>query len=260
MRIGVGAAVVVVLLTLVCAVLVSIMTPHGRTDTIALAAANGARVVGPTDSASATPNSTAAGTATATGSGTSTVAATPGTGPGDPTGKASSTSPTSAAQAGAVVVIHILGSVVRPGLYQLTAGARVVDAVAAAGGFSANADQGQQNLARVVKDGEQIVVPEVGAAPPLGSAASVGAGAGAGAGGGVGAPAGGAAGVPAAPVNINTADETTLETLPHVGPQMGARIIAWRTENGPFTQVDDLKNVSGIGDKTFAELQPLVTV
>jgi competence protein ComEA len=273
-RIGVGAAVVVVLLALVCAVLVSIVTPHGRTDTIALAAANGGHVVGPTGAATATPSAgaTGAGTGTDTGtgtdSGTGTVAATPGTGDGGAAGKttsaatSSTTSTSAAAPGGAGVVIHILGSVARPGLYQLAAGARVVDAVAAAGGFTATADQGQQNLARVVKDGEQIVVPELGAAPPLGSAASVNAGAGAS--GSAGATAGGTAGAvpgaPATPVNINTADETTLETLPHVGPQMGARIIAWRTTNGPFTQVDDLKNVSGIGDKTFAELEPLVTV
>ena len=66
--------------------------------------------------------------------------------------------------------------------------------------------------------------------------------------------------LPVQPVNLNTADQGMLETLPHVGPALAQRIIAWRSENGPFTQVEDLKNVSGIGDKTFAELQPLVTV
>ena len=150
-------------------------------------------------------------------------------------------------------------------MYQLKAGDRVLDAVGAAGRFSTSADQGQQNLARVVKDGEQIVIPEVGVAPPLGSLAAATAGGGGAAAPGPGSPGAGGGGTSAAPgspvvVNLNTADETTLETLPHVGPQMGARIIAWRQANGPFTQVEDLKNVSGIGDKTFAELEPLVTV
>ncbi|GGF40639.1 hypothetical protein GCM10011399_36710 [Subtercola lobariae] len=271
-RIGVGAAVVLVLVALVCAVVISLVTPHGRTDTIALAAATSGRVA--SSGGAAVPASVSGASSEGGPTGTSSTTASPsptsatdgaGTRPGATAGAGATTA--GAAQTGAAIMVHVLGSVVRPGLYQLKAGDRVFDAVAAAGGFSANADQGQQNLARVVKDGEQLVIPETGVAPPLGSvAAAAGAGAAGAAGaGGSGSPgassgSGGASSATPAIVNINTADETTLETLPHVGPQVGARIIAWRTANGPFTQVEDLKNVSGIGDKTFAELQPLVTV
>lgn len=142
----------------------------------------------------------------------------------------------------AAIYVHLLGAVARPGLYELREGARAVDVVAAAGGFTADADRAQLNLARFVSDGEQISVPVVGEAP----AAPGGTGAGA-------ATVGGR-------VNINTADAATLETLPRVGPAMSGRIIAWREANGRFATVDDLRAVAGIGEKTFAALQDLVTV
>lgn len=141
------------------------------------------------------------------------------------------------AASGATIFVHILGAVARPGLYELRDGDRAVDAVAAAGGFLDTADQAQLNLARLLVDGEQIVVPVVGetpAAPP-------------------GTTAGGL-------VNLNTADAATLDTLPRVGPAMAARIIDWRESNGPFTTIDDLLNVSGIGTKTLDGLKDLVTV
>jgi competence protein ComEA len=112
-----------------------------------------------------------------------------------------------------------------------------VDAVAAAGGFAATADQGQVNLARFVVDGEQIYVPAVGEVPATAPGTTAGG-----------------------KVNINTADETTLETLPRVGPAMAARIIAWREANGNFATIEDLMSVTGIGDKTFESLKDLVTV
>jgi competence protein ComEA len=133
--------------------------------------------------------------------------------------------------------VHILGAVARPGLYELRDGDRAVDAVAAAGGFLETADQAQLNLARLIIDGEQIVVPVVGetvAASPGTTASGL--------------------------VNLNTADAATLDTLPRVGPAMAARIIDWRESSGPFTSVDDLLNISGIGDKTFEGLKDLVTV
>jgi competence protein ComEA len=135
------------------------------------------------------------------------------------------------------ILVHILGAVQRPGLYELNAGARAVDVVAAAGGFLDTADQAQLNLARPVVDGEQIVVPVIGAVPagPPGTAAD-------------------------GKVNLNTADAATLETLPRVGPALAARIIAWRETNGRFATVDDLQSVSGIGDAIFGELRDLVTV
>ena len=148
------------------------------------------------------------------------------------------TPPTAAAQPGGAVFVHVLGAVQRPGLYELREGARAVDAVAAAGGFLPSADQTQVNLARFVTDGEQIVVPEQGAAPPP-------------------APAGAS---PGGLLNLNTADAAALEELPGIGPALAARIVDWREANGRFTAVDDLQQVSGIGDKTFAELKELVTV
>ena len=144
---------------------------------------------------------------------------------------------TAAAASGAVLYVHILGAVARPGLYELRDGDRAVDAVAAAGGFLDTADQSQLNLARLLVDGEQIVVPVVGETPAV-------------------VPGTTANGL----VNLNTADATTLETLPRVGPAMAARIIEWREANGPFTAVDDLLSVTGIGDKTFEGLRELVTV
>jgi competence protein ComEA len=179
----VGAAVVLVVVALGCAVLFSALTDRGTSAVVAPAAS-----VGPTAS-------------------------------------------------GSSIYVHVLGAVERAGLYELRDGDRVVDAIAAAGGFEKDADQGAVNLARFVDDGEQIVVPEVGTVPPS-------------------APGTDASGL----VNINTADESTLETLPRVGPAMAQRIIAYREQNGRFASVDDLRNVTGIGDKTFAQLEPLVTI
>jgi competence protein ComEA len=140
------------------------------------------------------------------------------------------------------VFVHILGAVAKPGLYELHDGDRAVDAIAAAGGFTAKADQQQLNLARFISDGEQLYVPEKGEAPVASSRGNA-----------LGAANG-------AKVNLNTADESTLETLPRVGPAMAARIIAWREANGRFSSVEDLMNVTGIGEKTFADLKDLVTV
>lgn len=138
---------------------------------------------------------------------------------------------------GASFFVHILGAVERPGLYGVREGDRVIDAVAAAGGFTDAADQAQVNLARFLVDGEQLYVPAVGEIPA------------------------GAAGVtPQGKVNINTADAATLETLPRVGPAMAARIIDWREVNGRFATIDDLMSVTGIGQKTFDGLKELVTV
>ena len=138
------------------------------------------------------------------------------------------------------IFVHVLGAVRQPGLYQLRDGDRAVDAVAIAGGFTESADQQQLNLARLVADGEQIYIPVIGEAPPPGAATP---------GGRVGGK-----------VNINTADSATLQTLPRVGPTMAERIIAWRDKNGHFATVEDLMSVTGIGDKTFADLKDLVTV
>jgi competence protein ComEA len=137
------------------------------------------------------------------------------------------------------IYVHLLGAVAKPGLYQLPAGSRAVDAVAAAGGFADGADRESLNLARFLSDGEQVRVPLEGEEPEPGD---------------------GPVGTVAGKVNLNTADASTLETLPRVGPAMAARIIAWREENGRFASIEDLRSVSGIGDKTFEAMRDLVTV
>ncbi|WP_083546039.1 ComEA family DNA-binding protein [Janibacter indicus] len=156
------------------------------------------------------------------------------------------------------VTVHVVGQVRRPGIVTLGAGARVADAIDEVGGATGRADLGSVNLARLLVDGEQVVVPKPGesiAAAPAPGAAAPAAGAPAG-----GAPAGGAAPAAGGPVNLNTADLATLETLPGVGPVLAQRILDWRTEHGRFTAVEELGEVSGIGDKIYAQLAPKVTV
>lgn len=143
----------------------------------------------------------------------------------------------------ATVTIHVVGAVRRPGVYVLAGGSRAMDAVTAAGGLLGNADQAAVNLARVVADGEQIAVPVQGAGggPP---------------GAGGGGAAGGAAG---AKVDLNAATAEQLDALPGVGPATAAKIVADRTANGPFRNVEDLLRVPGIGAKKLDVLKDLVT-
>lgn len=170
-------------------------------------------------------------TALGASAGTTTTVRAPSPSPG-----AAATSP-----GGAPIYVHILGAVHRPGLYAFRDGDRAIDAVAAAGGYTQDADRRQLNLARLLVDGEQIYLPREGevTAPPGGRAAS---------------------GSTAGKVNLNTADAAALETLPRVGPALAARILAWREANGRFTSIEDLLGVSGIGEKTFAGLKDLVTI
>ncbi|RFA21869.1 hypothetical protein B7R25_05915 [Subtercola boreus] len=244
---------------------------RGQTEVVALPGGGrpaGSATVSPAPGAGPSTSSgsdSSAGSAGSAGSAASSGPAGPASSSGPAAAPGSTTAPAQAVSA--PILLHVLGAVAHPGLYELHVGDRVVDAVAAAGGFAANADQGQQNLARVVVDGEQLVIPEQGVAPPLGSAAAGGGagvgwgqGAGGAAGSGGASGAGGAGGGAVPLVNVNTADQAALETLPQVGPALAQRIIAWRTANGRFTQLDDLKNVTGIGDKTFEALKPLVTI
>jgi competence protein ComEA len=141
------------------------------------------------------------------------------------------------------LLVHVLGAVTEPGLVELDAGARVVDAVAAAGGFTAEADPAGVNLARPVVDGEQLVVLAIGEVPPppaSGGASVTGAGDGL--------------------VHLNTADVAALDTLPRIGPALAQRIIDWREANGPFTSVDQLLDVAGIGDAVFSGLSDKVAL
>lgn len=136
--------------------------------------------------------------------------------------------------------VHVLGAVEKPGLYVLDLDARLVDALAAAGGTTEQADLAAVNLARVLSDGEQVVVPVIGAVSEPG--------------------------VPdaAAPaddlIDLNTADQAALETLPRIGPALAERIISWREENGRFQSVEDLLAVPGIGEKLLEGIRDGVRV
>tara|TARA_Y100000114_G_scaffold153581_1_gene173829 strand:- start:4801 stop:5379 length:579 start_codon:yes stop_codon:yes gene_type:complete len=146
--------------------------------------------------------------------------------------------PVTVATASTSLYVHVSGAVNAPGLYVLHADARVVDAVAAAGGLAEDAEAAGVNLARPVSDGEQVIVPRVGEAPAAGPAGVTADGR----------------------VNLNSADEGALDTLPGVGPAIAGRIIEWREANGRFASVDDLLSVSGIGPKMLESLRDLVTV
>lgn len=159
--------------------------------------------------------------------------------------------------------VHVSGAVVTPGLVEVPDGARVFDAVAKAGGVTAEAREGGVNLARFVVDGEQILVPRADD-PAAAGAASAGASSAAsspatGSGGSSGTAASGSSGA-GGKVNLNTATAADLETLPRVGPSMSAKILEWRAENGAFSTIEDLNDVDGIGDKTFESLKDLVTL
>jgi competence protein ComEA len=144
-----------------------------------------------------------------------------------------------------VVVVDVAGWVHAPGVYELPVGSRVVDALQRAGGARPGADLTSINLAALLTDGEQVVIGKRGSSVGSGSSVSGGGGA-SGAGGGL--------------VNINTASLDELETLPGIGPALGQRIIDYREQHGAFSSVDDLLNVSGIGDQRLADLRDLVTV
>ena len=139
------------------------------------------------------------------------------------------------------LVVDVAGKVRRPGIAVLPPGSRVVDALEAAGGARRGVDLTALNLARLVVDGEQILV---GVAPAPGVAGGLGT-----------APPEGTS-----LVNLNSADQVTLETLPGVGPVTAEAILAWRTDNGGFTSVDELLEVDGIGEATLEDLAPLVTL
>ena len=169
----------------------------------------------------------------------------------------------SGAAAGSVVV-HVAGAVRHAGIVRLPLGDRVTDAVDGAGGATDEADLSRVNLARVLVDGERVYVPSVGEAePPQTLDGGVGPapdGTGGAAAGGTGTGTGGGGGDPGAVVDLNTADQATLETLPGIGPSLAGRILAWRQEHGRFAAVEDLLDVSGIGDARFAELRDRVRV
>jgi competence protein ComEA len=145
------------------------------------------------------------------------------------------------------VVVDVDGEVRRPGVVTLPQGSRVVDAIDRAGGTTPKADTGSLNLAQVLVDGAQVVVPgSVGAGQGSSSALTTSPSA--------------MPSTSGVAVNINTATEAELDTLPGIGPVLAAAIVQWRTENGGFSSVDQLQEVSGIGPATFADIAPLVHI
>lgn len=145
------------------------------------------------------------------------------------------------------VLVHVAGAVARPGLVEVVGGARVSDAIAAAGGGLADADLDRLNLAAKVADGQRVAVAKIGD-PGAGTALDVGV---------TGDAPGGESG---GPVNLNTATLGQLDTLPGIGPTFAAAIIRERERRGGFTSIEQLRDVRGIGDKRFADLKPLVSV
>jgi competence protein ComEA len=183
---------------------------------------------------------------------------TPGLSPTDAgSGVSSASTPTDGAPdttdpaRAAVVVVDVAGRVRDPGIVELPAGSRVVDAIKAAGGVARRVDTSGLNLARVLTDGEQVVVGLRVPAVPGGTAGSSPGGAASGT---------ATAGPALASINLNTATQAELELLPGIGPVTAAAILQWRTDHGGFTVVDELLDVSGIGDATLAEVAPYVYV
>lgn len=151
------------------------------------------------------------------------------------------------------ICVFVSGEVAHPAIYYLDEGSRVADAVAAAGGFTGEAATDALNLARTLVDGEQIAVPAQGSAETAVAAPVVGST-------GVAAPAASGAQANGGRVNINTADAATLQTLNGVGEATAKKIVADREANGPFKTIEDLKRVSGIGDKKFESLRDNICV
>lgn len=141
------------------------------------------------------------------------------------------------------IVVHITGAVPRPGVYALPEGARVQDAISAAGGFLAEAEKTGINLARALEDGEQLDIPYMeGFAPVVPTIEEE-------------------IFVPQSDlIDINTATTFELETLPGIGPTTAQKIVEHRETNGPFLSIEDIGDVPGIGPATYEEIKDLITV
>ena len=143
-----------------------------------------------------------------------------------------------------VLIVDVSGRVRKPGVYSLDKGSRAIDALNLAGGALPGVSLGDINLAHLLFDGEQIIVgaPRVSYSSSSRSAPKA------------------KAPTAASPLSLNSATLAQLDTLPGIGPVMANRIFAYRKLNGPFTLLEDLKKVSGIGDATFAEISKLVRI
>jgi competence protein ComEA len=157
----------------------------------------------------------------------------------------------------APLVVHVNGAVAQPGVYTLPVGSRVQDAIDAAGGFALEADEQSLNLAAALEDGSQITVLRQlpAAEPPIPEPTVITRG--------QGAPLATPARSPtpkSQKININTATQEELESLPMIGPVLAQQIIDYRTANGPFKKIEDIVDVPGIGAKTFEAIRDLITV
>lgn len=148
------------------------------------------------------------------------------------------------------MTVHVAGSVVRPGVYVVPAGSRVVDAIRFSGGGSLIADLDAINLAGPLVDGQQVYIPAVGEKPPGGDSGTANIGGGATI----------SSSTPRYPININTSDSATLDALPGIGPATAQAIVAYRDRNGPFASIEALEEVPGIGPAKIAALNGLITV
>ena len=172
---------------------------------------------------------------------TAPVVTNPGaTNPGATGSGATSPGGTASAPPSGTVVVAVAGKVRRPGLVRLPIGSRVDDALRAAGGVAAGADPGLLNLARLLVDGEQVLVG-VGPAPGSG-------------------PTPGGAPIAGGKVNLNTATVADLDALPGIGPVLAQHVVDWRTEHGRFASIDQLREVPGIGEAKYASLRDKVQV
>ena len=145
------------------------------------------------------------------------------------------------------LTVHVAGRVNQPGVYMVLPGSRVIDAIRAAGGSTKVADLNSINLAVPLSDGQQIYVPAIGEKVPGNQSGPI---------------AGGNAETPTQavsfPININTADLTTLDLLPGVGPSTAAAIVSFRDQHGQFSSIEELQDVPGIGPAKFAALRDMV--
>jgi len=147
------------------------------------------------------------------------------------------------------IVVHVAGAVKNPGVYTLEEGQRVKDAIEIAGGPLPEADLLRLNLAQKIHDEDKLYVPKIGETPEQSEQESSSYGA--------------TVGISSkndGKVNINTADDAELTKLPGVGPATAQKIIDYRNANGPFKTIEDIKNVSGIGDKKFEQIKDMIKV
>jgi competence protein ComEA len=145
------------------------------------------------------------------------------------------------------IIVDVKGQVKKPGVYSSSQGERVIDVINRAGGITENADESQVNFAEHVQDAMVIYIPAKGEEGLEIAGTSI-------------TPSGsGSSGKPGM-INLNKADVNELQTLPGIGPAKAASIIEYRETNGPFKAVEDLKNISGIGEKTFEKLKELISV